>query len=82
MRQNRQMEMLNLVLQDELLRKNYDVDISDISSIDQARLCGKPIVEAVALIVREINDIPNDEKKSELYNEIFNNLKNNLLNED
>lgn len=82
MRQNRQMEMLNLVLQDEHLRKNYDVDISDISSIDQALSCGKPIVEAVALIVREINDIPNDEKKSELYNPIFNNLKNNLLNED
>lgn len=82
MRKNKQMEMLNLVLQDELLSKNYDVDISGITSIDQAKTCGKPIVEAVALIVREINDIPNDQQKAELYNTIFNNLKTNLLNED
>ena len=82
MRKNKQMEMLNLVLQDELLSKNYDVDISDITSIDQAKTCGKPIVEAVALIVREIKDIPNDQQKAELYNTIFNNLKTNLLNED
>lgn len=74
----REDRMLQKVLNDVDLMKYYDYSPDDFRSVQDALNAEKPIIQAVAKIIRLIKN-DDTSKQREVYLEVFNDLKNNLL---
>lgn len=70
--------LLQKVLSDVDLLKYYEYSPDEFRSIQEALNSEKPIIQAVAKIIRLIKN-DDSSKQREVYIEVFNDLKNNLL---
>jgi hypothetical protein len=71
--------MLNAVLSDERLCKEYDIDPSEYTDLDDALSSDNPVVVAVAKIIGDLKGSNEQSTFSRLYKELFNYLNDNLL---
>jgi hypothetical protein len=73
--------MLQMVLNNEQLMKQYDYTIEQLNELDlqEALRSDNAIIVSVARIIRELDGSMDSSKQKEVYKKVFTHLNNNLF---
>lgn len=71
-------KMLNLVLSEEILAKNYEIELEEPLTMEDALHSENPMIVAVAKVIRELRGQNDRSIQKEVYNEVRNYLNQKL----
>ncbi len=71
-------KMLNLVLSEEILTRNYEIDLEEPLTMEEALYSEAPIIVAIAKVIRELRGQNDRSIQKEVYNEVRNYLNQKL----
>lgn len=71
-------KMLNLVLSEEILTKNYEIELEEPLRMEDALHSENPMIVAVAKMIRELRGQNDRSIQKEVYNEVRNYLNQKL----
>lgn len=71
-------KMLNLVLSEEILTKNYEIELEEPLNMEDALHSENPMIVAVAKVIRELRGQNDRSIQKEVYNEVRNYLNQKL----